>query len=111
MTSPAHAPERSPDDEQPLDKMVRSMKLFVEPGQIVEMRALDVHSGYGKPHVEAGFFESEHLHQMATAALRVTEKAKGLYFTLNPVNPICLHEDSTALPAPARVSSRKTRMS
>jgi hypothetical protein len=67
--------------------MARIMSLFVEPGQVVELRALNVNSGYGRPHVQAGFFDSDHLHIMAKAAMGITERAKGVYFTLNPVNP------------------------
>jgi hypothetical protein len=66
--------------------LVPQYRLLIEPGQVVELRALDV-KGNGRPHTEAGFFDSDHLVQMARAALQVTTHAKGVYFTLNPLNP------------------------
>jgi hypothetical protein len=76
--------------EEYVDQMTRVMQLFVEPGQVVELRALGVQSKYGQPHVEAGFFDSDHLHEMAETAMRVMTTAKGVYFTLNPLNPALL---------------------
>jgi hypothetical protein len=66
--------------------LVPQYRLLIEPGQVVELRALDV-KGNGRPHTEAGFFDSDHLLQMARAALQVTKRAKGVYFTLNPLQP------------------------
>ena len=48
---------------------------------------MDVKRGNGRPHVEAGFFDADHLADMAKVALQVTRAAKGVYFTLNPLNP------------------------
>jgi hypothetical protein len=67
--------------------LVEQYRILVEPGQVVELRALDVRRGSGKPHIEAGFFDADHLLDMAKAALQVTHSAKGVYFTLNPLNP------------------------
>jgi hypothetical protein len=69
------------------EKLARVMALFVEPGQVVELRALDVRSGNGRPHIEAGFFDFDHLLFMAKTALQITLRARGVYFTLNPVIP------------------------
>jgi len=66
--------------------LVPQYRLLIEPGQVVELRALDV-KGNGRPHTEAGFFDSDHLLQMARAALQITNHAKGVYFTLNPLHP------------------------
>jgi hypothetical protein len=60
--------------------------MLIEPGQVVELRALGVHRN-DRPHVEAGFYDAAHLKDMAKAALAVTKCAKGIYFTLNPLNP------------------------
>jgi putative DNA primase/helicase len=59
--------------------------LFIEPGRVHELRALDVRQQYGRPQTVAGFFDD--LQKMARQALRVTDKADGVYFTLNPVDP------------------------
>ena len=66
-------------------EITRQMRVLVEPGQIVELRALAVKTNYGRPHVESGFFDYEHLEDMARAALQITRRAKGVYYTLNPV--------------------------
>ena len=78
--------EGSAVKEPGAEELARTMQLFVEPDQVVELRALQV-QGYGKPHVEAGYFDSDHLLQMAKAALSITGNAKGVYFTLNPLQP------------------------
>lgn len=67
--------------------LAEQYRLLVAPGQVVELRALNVQRGGGRPHVEAGFFDSDHLIEMAKTALRISRYAKGVYFTLNPVHP------------------------
>ncbi len=63
------------------------LRLFVEPGQVVELRALKVKGKWGRPQTVAGFFDADHLPQMAEEALRLEKNAQGVYFTLNPLNP------------------------
>jgi hypothetical protein len=41
--------------------LAEQYRLLVAPGQVVELRAVDVKHGGGRPHVEAGFFDSDHL--------------------------------------------------
>lgn len=65
---------------------VWSAALF-EPDQVVELRAIGVCEGYGRPVTWAGFFDPAGRVKMAEAALRLTAKAQGVYFTLNPVDP------------------------
>lgn len=69
-----------------VEQVVDALRVLVAPDQIVELRALNVLRGKGRPHVEAGFFDADHLVEMATAALEITPFAKGVYFTLNPLN-------------------------
>jgi len=62
-------------------------RMLVAPGQVVELRALDVRRyKNARPHTESGFFDSDHLLAMAQAALAVTDFCRGVYFTLNPLN-------------------------
>jgi hypothetical protein len=63
------------------------LRLFVEPGQVTELRALDVQQRYGRPQTVAGFFDHAHLDDMAAEALRLSGQAKGVYFVPNPINP------------------------
>jgi hypothetical protein len=65
--------------------VTESLRLFIEPGQVTELRALKVRRRGERQHNEAGFFDYAHLQDMARAALKVTEHARGVYFTLNPL--------------------------
>jgi hypothetical protein len=71
--------------------LAKLYKLLIESGQVVELRAIGVQFSSGRPHIEAGFFDSNHLLPMAKEALRLSKVAKGVYFTLNP-----LHHDLLA---------------
>src|SRR5262245_49581420 len=50
---------------------------------VFEVRAKDVRAQYGRPYVEAGYFDRDHLTQAADAALRLTDHARAVYVTLN----------------------------
>jgi hypothetical protein len=63
------------------------LRLFIEPGQVTELRALHVPQRYGRPVTMAGFYDGAHLLEMAEEALRLTETARGVYFVLNPLVP------------------------
>ncbi len=63
------------------------LRLFVEPGQVTELQALSAEQRYGNPKTVAGFFDAEHLDEMAAAAARLSGKSKGVYFIPNPLNP------------------------
>jgi hypothetical protein len=75
--------------KRPVEELVAlvtdCLRLFVEPGQVTELRALKVRRRGERLHNEAGFFDYDHLQDMARAALKVTEYARGVYFTLNPL--------------------------
>lgn len=72
--------------QQRLQLIIEQCRLVIAPDQIFEVRALNVHHG-GRPHIEAGFYDCDHLKEMAKDVLRLTRWAKGVYFTLNPLNP------------------------
>jgi hypothetical protein len=63
------------------------LRLFVEPEQVTELRAINVREGDRAPYTLAGFFDGGHLDDMARAALDVTGRAEGVYFLPNPINP------------------------
>jgi hypothetical protein len=70
------------------DQIAACLRLFISPDQVTELRALHVStSGYRRPHTEAGFFDHDHLGDMARAAARLTACATGVYFTPNPLTP------------------------
>lgn len=72
------------------DQLASRLRVFSEPGQITELRALKVKQRYGRPQTIAGFFDSDHLDLMAREALRMEQSAQGVYFTVNPVKPALL---------------------
>jgi hypothetical protein len=86
QSSPSDKPSTrklSPDQQVAL--VAGWLRLFVWPGQVTELRALDIRRRGERSHTESGFFDSDHLDDMACAALRVTEHAKGVYLVPNPL--------------------------
>jgi hypothetical protein len=63
------------------------LRIIMAHDQVTELRALDVQRGRERPHTEAGFFDYEHLAQMAELAVDASAYAKGVYFVMNPLNP------------------------
>lgn len=96
-------PDLPPDDPFGIDALRRAKngaeavpllaaqyRLLFAPGQVVELRAVKVRRGRGRPHTEAGFFDTGHLAEMAKAALAVSPHAQGVYCILNPLGPALL---------------------
>jgi len=73
--------------DQLATELAAEISPLFEKDQVIELRALGVKTGHYRPHVEAGFFDTDHLYELAVAALTVTPNAKGLYCTINPLNP------------------------
>jgi hypothetical protein len=72
------------------NEMIRALQLVLAPGQVTELRALEaVTKDYSRPHTVSGYFDYEHIADMAKAAAGIGH-AKGIYFVLNPVNPALL---------------------
>lgn len=69
-----------------VDQVVGWLRLFAATDQIIELRALKVSSGSWSKRTYSGFFDTEHLPEMAAEALHLTKNAEGVYFTLNPLN-------------------------
>lgn len=61
---------------------------LISPGQVAELRAVKFRGGSTNwTTTQSGFFDHDHLLEMAKAAIFLSRKAKGVYFTLNPVQP------------------------
>lgn len=71
---------------QAAHELAARLRPLFEPGQVIEVRALEVKRS-GRPHTEAGFYDCDHLHDLARDALNLSRFAKGVYFTLNPLCP------------------------
>ena len=55
--------------ESHVQKMTGWLRLFVDPNAVVELRAIDaVTENYRRPHIVSGFFDYQHLEDMARAA-------------------------------------------
>ena len=67
------------------------MSLFVEEGQVVELRALRVVQEVSNAKLTwSGFYTADKLDRMAYDALELTADAEGVYFSLNPLEPSLL---------------------
>lgn len=80
-----YAAAKSVQDVIPI--LAAQYRLLFAADQVVELRALKVKRGSGKPHTEAGFFGPDSLLEMARLALDVSRFAKGVYYTMNPIRP------------------------
>jgi len=67
-------------------RLAEQYQLLIASDQVVELRALEVQRGFGRPQTHAGFFDASHLREMAEEALKISRVAKGVYFTLNPIS-------------------------
>lgn len=64
-------------------KIEKALRVICEPGQVVELRALEVStSSYRRRHTESGYFDD--LSKLAEAAAKLDGCAKGIYITANP---------------------------
>jgi hypothetical protein len=79
---------QAPDKVTPTAAQVAGqLRVLVASDQIVELRAVRVQRGSGRPHTQAGFFDYAHLEDMARAALDLTRVSRGVYLSLNPLRP------------------------
>jgi hypothetical protein len=70
-----------------IETMTRWLRVLLADDQVAELRALSVQHCNERPHVECGFFDAQHLLQMAENAFDLTAVARGVYFTMNPLKP------------------------
>lgn len=72
------------------DEILRALSLWFRPGDVFEVRVLDASTGeYLRPHIESGYFDYEHIPQVPEALARL-RSYRGVYVTINPVNPALL---------------------
>ncbi len=84
-----------------LTEVHRALDLIVEPGQVVELRLLEVQSeGQRFPATMSGYFDD--LKLLAENACKYGGCAKGVYVTLNPVNPALLARACNRLRIPGK---------
>jgi hypothetical protein len=75
--------------ELPSDRLslfTQQARWLFEPEQVIELRVLDW-SGRSNPSTQNGYFQATQLDQMMRLALEYSPNARGVYYTLNPVQP------------------------
>ena len=79
-----------------LPEILRALQLLAEPGQVIELRLLEV-QGQGQriPTTMSGYFDDFDL--LANNASKYSSVAKGVYVTPNPVNPALLARASNRI--------------
>lgn len=69
------------------DEISRALRLWFQPGDVFEVRVLDaVTADYRREHVESGYFDYNHIGDVADALKRLLSY-RGVYVTVNPVKP------------------------
>lgn len=90
----------TPQEQSLIALIARWLSVLTAGTEIVEIRALDCStSTYRKPHTQAGFFDRDHLNEAAAEAFRLSRycNARGVYFTLNSINPALLARRSNRI--------------
>lgn len=75
------APVRNIPQASAVDEVLRALRVILEPSAVAELRAL------GRV-TFSGYFDDPQ--KLARAAVQLEERAKGVYVTLNPLNPALL---------------------
>ncbi len=79
---------RAGDGPPTVQDVVRWLRLFVPPGQVTEARFLRAVDNPKYPaFTVSGFFDHEHLDQMAATVGHWSPRSEGSYFIFNPVDP------------------------
>jgi hypothetical protein len=66
---------------------IRWLERITWPGQIIELRILNYAETLRYSCTMAGYFDTDHLADLARAAQEHTDQARGVYVTINPVQP------------------------
>ena len=70
------------------NKIYKALKFLVEPGAVTELRAFEVAvSETYTAKTISGYYDCEHLYDLALKADELTKDAPGVYYTLNPIDP------------------------
>jgi len=85
------APVESSQVSRVVSECLQTLRLFIEPGQVTQLIALDVtEPGLRVPQCVGGYFDYDHLDLMAREAADLSGSTSAVYFTLNPLMPEAL---------------------
>ena len=92
-TDPAQpvAPKQKMSDTERAKRLAAHIRPLFVPGQVIELRALECRKGGGRPHTESGYFDTDHLVEMAKAAGDLSPFCKAVYCTFNGLRPELIH--------------------
>lgn len=69
------------------NEIIHALRLWFQAGDVFEVRVLDaVRADYRREHIESGYFDYEHISDVPEALKRLLS-FRGVYVTVNPVNP------------------------
>ena len=69
------------------NEIIHALRLWFQAGDVFEVRVLDaVNADYRREHIESGYFDYEHISAVPEALKRLLS-FRGVYVTVNPVNP------------------------
>ena len=69
------------------NEIIHALRLWFQAGDVFEVRVLDaVSADYWREHIESGYFDYEHISAVPEALKRLLS-FRGVYVTVNPVNP------------------------
>ena len=69
------------------NEITHALRLWFQAGDVFEVRVLDaVSADYRREHIESGYFDYEHISAVSEALKRLLS-FRGVYVTVNPVNP------------------------
>jgi hypothetical protein len=77
-----------PDPADLVSEIVDYLRRVTAPGDLTELRIIDaIDDPKYPPHTRSGYFDTDHLGELARLALYWTGKAEGVYATMNPPLP------------------------
>ena len=69
------------------NEIIHALRLWFQAGDVFEVRVLDaVSADYRREHIESGYFDYDHISAVPEALKRLLS-SRGVYVTVNPVNP------------------------
>ena len=69
------------------NEIIHALRLWFQAGDVFEVRVLDaISADYRREHIESGYFDYEHISAVPEALKRLLS-FRGVYVTVNPVNP------------------------
>lgn len=89
---PSPKEESGPRADNVYAHILNAAKTLFAPSQVVELRAL-----FKNGRVDSGYFDDLSLLAEAAVALDRRDDVSGVYWTLNPVNPDCLHRSKNRM--------------